>query len=103
MLDVHQALSGDVSDDFTPYSHEVSLDHLVNVLGKFGYDAPRSEMDEFLQQMEDYPCVKVEETVTQEASPGSFSWVWLVAAAMLVVVPLAVWYGARRRGEGKDQ
>jgi hypothetical protein len=41
MLDVHQALSGDVSDDFTPYSHEVSLDHLVNVLGKFGYDAPR--------------------------------------------------------------
>ena len=60
-------------------------------------------MDELLHQMEDYPCVEGEESVTQEMSRGSFSWVWLVAAAMLIIVPLAVWYGTHRKGEGKSQ
>jgi hypothetical protein len=97
MLDVHEELSGDVSDDLVPYSRKVSLDHLVNVLGQFGYDTPRDEMAGLLQQMEDYPCLEGKENVTSQASRGSFPWVWPVAAAVVVIVSLAVWYGARSR------
>jgi penicillin V acylase-like amidase (Ntn superfamily) len=96
MLDVHAELSGDVSDAFVPYSHEVSLAHLVNVLGKFGYDAPRDELEGLLQQMESYPCAEGEAHIPREASRSSFSWVWLVAAAIAVIVLLVIGYVIRR-------
>jgi penicillin V acylase-like amidase (Ntn superfamily) len=102
MLDVHEELSGDVSDDLITYSHEVNFDHLVNVLEKLGVDVPRDQVETLLQQVESYPCLEgkekeeEEETVTQE-TPRDFSWVWPVAVAMLILVPVATWYRVRRR------
>ncbi|MBN2392140.1 MAG: linear amide C-N hydrolase [Anaerolineae bacterium] len=95
MLDVHAELSGDVSDDFVPYSHEVNLAHIMNVLNKFGYDAPRGEMEGLLQQIESYPCAEGEAHIPQEAPRGVFSWIWSVATAMVVIVVIG--YIIRRR------
>jgi penicillin V acylase-like amidase (Ntn superfamily) len=97
MLDVHAELSGDVSNDFIPYSHEVSLAHIMNVLGKFGYDAPRDEMERLLQQIEGYPCAGDEENATRDMSQGFFSRFWPVAAAIAVIVLLVIGYVIRRR------
>jgi hypothetical protein len=99
MLDVHSELSGDVGDDLVRYSHEVSLDHLVNVLGKLGFDASRNDMEGLLQQIEDYSCAEGGENVARVLSRVFPAWIWLVAAGLLVIVPLAVWYGTRRRVE----
>ena len=100
MLDVHEELSGDVSDDLVTYSHDVNFDHLVNVLGKLGIDTSQDQVEMLLQQVENYPCLegKEIETVTQEV-PRDFSWVWPVAVAMLILVPVAARYGVRRRAE----
>jgi choloylglycine hydrolase len=102
MLDIHEDLSGDVSSDFVPYSHDVSLDHEVNVLGKLGFETSRNQMEALLQQMERYPCVDGREHITQGGSPVS-QWAGLVGtwAAIIVVVAalalLVVWHGARMR------
>lgn len=36
MLDIHQNLSGDISNDFMDYSHEVSLNHFLRFFEKWG-------------------------------------------------------------------
>jgi len=36
MLDIHQDLSGDISNDFMPYSHEMSLNHSLRYFEKWG-------------------------------------------------------------------
>ena len=36
MLDIHEKLSGDVSDDLMLYSHEISLDHLAKAFTELG-------------------------------------------------------------------
>jgi choloylglycine hydrolase len=96
MLDIHENLSGDVSNDLATYSHDASLDHLVNVLEKLGFDASRHQMEALLQQIESYPCAEGKEHITQQVPRVSW-WMWLVAAAVLATVPLAVWYSARRQ------
>ncbi len=102
MLNIHEELSGDVSDDFMPYSHAVSLDHAVNVLGKLGFDAPRNQVEMLLQQAESYPCAESKESVTQKAPPVSQSTgsVAIPVVAIVLVVGiafLAVWYKVRKR------
>jgi len=97
MLDVHADLSGDVSDDLETYSHAASLDHFVNMLEKLGLESPREQTEALLQQMEGFPCADGKEHLVQEAQVSP--WVWLIVAAVLVIVPLAVWYVARRRVE----
>jgi choloylglycine hydrolase len=98
MLDVHADLRGDIGDDLETYSHEASLDHFVNVFGKLGLENPRDQLGSLLRQMERFPCVDGEEHIVQDTLHVSW-WIWLIGAAVLVIVPLAVWYGARRRVE----
>jgi len=97
MLDVHADLSGDVSDDLETYSHDASLDHFVNVLEKLGLESPRGQIEALLQQMERFPCADGKEHIVQEAQVSP--WIWLIVAAVLVIIPVAVWYRARRRVE----
>ena len=98
MLDVHADLSGDISDDLETYSHETSLDHFVNVLEKLGLGSPRDRLGSLLQKMEGFPCTDGEEDMVQDASHVSL-WIWLIVAAVLVIVPLALWYRAHMRVE----
>jgi len=98
MLDVHADLSGDISGDLETYSHETSLDHFVNVLEKLGLGSPRDRLGSLLQQMEGFPCANGEEHMVQDA-PHVSLWIWLIVAAVLVIVPLAVWYRAHMRVE----
>jgi choloylglycine hydrolase len=98
MLDVHADLRGDIEDDLEAYSHEVSLVHFVNVLGELGLGNSRDQLGSLLRHMESFPCVDGGEHVAQDTLWYSW-WTWLIGAAVLVVVALAVWHGARRRVE----
>jgi hypothetical protein len=95
MLDVHAPLSGDVSDDLQVYSHDIALDHFVNVMGKLGIDTSQSDAKALLQQLEDYPCAENGEKVARRAFDSP--WFWLIAVAALVIISAAIWYGGRRR------
>ncbi len=67
MLNIHEKLSGDVSDDLMPYSHGVSFGHLRKAFPYFGIHIPEEWMEKLLEQIENYPCVKAEAAATQEA------------------------------------
>jgi choloylglycine hydrolase len=104
MLDIHEKLSGDVSDDLMPYSHEMSLDHLAKALATLGINTPRDDLDKGLQELENYPCMDSEENLPGEKSFGNEnvssdlpSWVWPAVVAMLVIASLLILYGIRRR------
>jgi penicillin V acylase-like amidase (Ntn superfamily) len=98
MLNVRVDLSRDISDDLEIYSHDVSLDHFANVVEKLGLGIPREQTEALLQQMERFPCASGEEHIVQE-TPQVSPWIWLITAVVLVIVPVAVWYGARKRVE----
>lgn len=98
MLDVHADLSGDIGDDLETYSHDASLDHYVNVLEQLGLGSSRDQLESLLRQLERFSCADGEEHIVQE-TPQVSPWIWLIAAAVLVIVPVAVWYGVRRRVE----
>lgn len=110
MLNIHEKLSGDVSNDFVPYSHEASFTHLMNAFAYFGIRVPQDAMERLLALVENYACVQGEERITQEAplvkgkeentpeAPLSFFPTgWLVTAALLAIVLLLILYGIRRR------
>ena len=56
MLDVQADLSGDVSDDLVPYSHEVSLKHTLDFFEKYeGVDYPPAFLGALLRRLENFP------------------------------------------------
>jgi penicillin V acylase-like amidase (Ntn superfamily) len=104
MLDIHEKLSGDVSDDLMPYSHEMSFDHLAKAFTKLNITTPRDDLDKGLQELENYPCMDSEENLPREksfgnenVSSGLSSWVWPAFIALLIIVSLLILYGIRRR------
>jgi choloylglycine hydrolase len=98
MLDIHADVAGDISNDLEPYSHEASLDLFAGVLEQLGLGSPRSGLDDYLQQLESYPCADGKPHMVQE--PLSISpWVWLVGVAVMVAVGLVVWFGIRKPAE----
>lgn len=62
MLDIHQDLSGDISNDFMPYSSEVNLNHFLLFFEKYGLvDISPEEIKEFTQHFESFECSELEE------------------------------------------
>ena len=62
MLDIHQNLSGDISNDFMPYSHEVSLNHFLRFFEKWGQiDISPEEIKEFTKHFESFECSELKE------------------------------------------
>jgi choloylglycine hydrolase len=96
MLDVQAHLSGDISDDLESYSHDASLDHLANMLELLGLGVSREQTEALLQQIENFPCADGTEHIVQE-TPQVPPSTWLIAASVLIMVSVAVWYGARKR------
>ncbi len=57
MLGIHQDLSGDISNDFVPYSREMSLNHFLNFFEKWGQiDISPEEVKEFTKHFESFEC-----------------------------------------------
>ena len=57
MLDIHQNLSGDISNDFMPYSHEVSLNHFLRFLEKWGLvDISPDAAKALTKHLESFEC-----------------------------------------------
>ncbi len=56
MLDVHNDLSGDVTQSFFDYSHDLTLDLLVKAIKNFRPDFPQERIGSLLQMMESFPC-----------------------------------------------
>lgn len=98
MLNIHEKLSGDVSGDFVPYSHEVIFAHLMKAHAYFGINVPQDEIEGVFEQIENYPCVKGEWEIAQEA-PRSFSYIGLLVAALLAGFLLLILYEIRRRAD----
>jgi choloylglycine hydrolase len=56
MLDVHNDLSGDVTDSFIDYSHDSTLDLLLKSVKNFRPDIPLEQIKFLLQIIENFPC-----------------------------------------------
>jgi penicillin V acylase-like amidase (Ntn superfamily) len=58
LLDVHADLSGDVSDELTAYTHEVSLNHSLSFFTQYeGMSLPPFLVNALVRGMESFPCV----------------------------------------------
>jgi choloylglycine hydrolase len=96
MLNIHEDLAGDVSQNLRPYSHEISLDHFFLVLNKLGLGSSRSQLDSLLQRIEDFPCASGQVQISQP-DPSASVWVWSIGGATLVILSLAA--NAARRSK----
>jgi len=56
MLEVHNDLSGDVTDSFIDYSHDLTLDLLLKSVKNFRPDIPPKQIKFLLQVVENFPC-----------------------------------------------
>jgi hypothetical protein len=107
MLDIHEDLSGDISSELVPYSHQAGLDHLIDFLDKYDpVDMPQDQIEAIMQHLEGFLCTEgdahsehgdTQATLSTAAPAPSDRWVWLVAAGVLILATLAAWYVARRR------
>jgi hypothetical protein len=114
MLDIHEDLSGDISHDFGPYSHDRSVDHFYQFFQAWQMDVSREASKELVQHLEAFACGEGQDAPPSElpappagkdASParatgesrGSPWWIWLVAAGILVPAGLFIWLGIRKR------
>jgi len=62
MLDIHQNLSGDISNDFMPYSSEMNLNHFLRFFEKYGLvDISPEEVKEFTEHLESFECSELKE------------------------------------------
>ena len=62
MLDIHQSLSGDISSDFMPYSPEVSLNHFLRFLEKWGLvDISPEAAKALTKHLESFECSELKE------------------------------------------
>jgi hypothetical protein len=107
MLDIHEDLSGDISGALVAYSHQASLDRVIDFLDKYeSVDMSQDQIETLLGHLESFPCTERDahpehgdtQATLSTASPArSARWVWLVAAGVLVLASLTAWYVARRR------
>jgi hypothetical protein len=56
MIDVHKDLSGDISDSFIDYSHEINLDLMLRAVKNFRPEFQVEKLMPLLQMMERFPC-----------------------------------------------
>ncbi len=63
---IQAELSGDVSDDFVPYSHELSFAHSKRAFAYFELSIPDDWLVKLLDHLENFPCMKDNQVITQE-------------------------------------
>jgi choloylglycine hydrolase len=125
MLDIHEDLSGEVSRQLDPYSHERSVEHFCQFFDEWGLDISRNRTERLVQHLEGFACAvgqgaaTVADAAPTTVAPGAASpaeraaldgastgghevargswWVWLLAGGLFVPAAAAVWYVARRR------
>jgi hypothetical protein len=62
MLDIHQDLSGDISNEFVDYSHEVNLNHFLRFIEKWGLsNVSPDEIKALTKHLEAFECGELEE------------------------------------------
>ncbi|MBA7674204.1 hypothetical protein ES703_82411 [subsurface metagenome] len=62
ILDIHQDLSGDISNDFMDYSHEVSLNHFLRFIEKWGLsNVSPDEIKALTEHLESFECSELKE------------------------------------------
>ncbi|MCP4542198.1 MAG: serine hydrolase [Chloroflexi bacterium] len=65
MLDVHEDLVGDISDELGTYSHQISFDHMMHFLQEWGLEPSPEWVDTFLREAENFPCAVAETQIEQ--------------------------------------
>ncbi len=68
-LNIHEKLSGDVSGNFTSYSHALSFAHSKAAFAYFGVNIPDEWTEKLLELLENYPCAEEKEPLTPTATP----------------------------------
>ncbi len=56
MLDIHQNLSGDISNNFIDYSHEVSLSHFLRFFEEWGVSTSPDRTKALTEHLESFEC-----------------------------------------------
>ena len=56
MLDIHQNLSGDISNNFMDYSHEVSLSHFLRFFEQWGVSTSPETTKALTKHLESFEC-----------------------------------------------
>ena len=56
MLDVHENLAGDATDDLMDYSHDANSAHLTRFLKKWGIHMPQERVEELIRHLESFSC-----------------------------------------------
>lgn len=104
MLDIHEDLSGDISQDLEPYSHERSVDQFVQFFQEWGMDISRARTERLVGHLEGFSCAQVTParpptgSAQPTAKPGRSAWGgWLLGAGVLIPTVTAVGYGLRKR------
>jgi choloylglycine hydrolase len=57
MLDVHSDLSGDIIGAFEDFDADISLEHMLRVLKKYGIDVSEEQVREVFQMVTHFPCI----------------------------------------------
>jgi hypothetical protein len=60
MLDVHEELSGDITQAFHAYSSDAHLKHAAHAWSRWGGDVSRGTLEEWIRNLESFPCTEVQ-------------------------------------------
>jgi len=99
LLDVHADLSGDVGDELTAYTHEVSLNHSLSSFTQYeAMSLPPFLVNALVRDMESFPCVdgdvstQPDLTLYRPLLPPSVIWGGLALLHQLwpIWIPLVV-------------
>jgi penicillin V acylase-like amidase (Ntn superfamily) len=107
MLDIHEDLSGDISQDLDPYSHSRSVEHFVQFFREWGMDVSRARTEKLVDHLEGFSCAKAAPAArpsgptkyaVQPVQAGNGSWGgWLLGVGVFIPAATAVWYVLRKR------
>ncbi len=107
MLDIHEDLYGDISQNLQPYSHERSLDQFVQFFREWGMDISRARTEKLVDHLERFSCAQTfpatrptgsTQSIIQPDPTGRSSWAsWLLGVGVLIPAATAVCYRLRRR------
>jgi hypothetical protein len=107
MLDIHEDLSGDISQDLEPYSHERSVDQFVKFFQEWGMDIFRARTERLVDHLEGFSCAQTiaatrptgsTQPIVQPGQADRSSWGgWLLGAGVLIPAITAICYGLRKQ------
>ncbi len=90
--DIHAELSGDISDEFMPYSHRAGVDHTLAFLERYErVDYPALEIEVLLRGMASFPCRK-DAATGQAGTPSNLEEGKLLLPPPVLWAGLAIFY-----------